>query len=148
MNNQTPEPFHIIGGMAKKIKNNLKSELHDQFCWKIRFPKNMPVDYEIVEEDDEDDVRIINPTTMAVINSDLLRTRCKFYVDVNENSVWLLPEKQYELGKDYFFVATYYDSKNQYKEICIAFTLTSEHTLRTFDQKTSKEKLGVLTGTK
>lgn len=146
VSNQIPEPLSIIGGMAKKIQNNLTSELHDQFSWKIRFPKNLPIEYEVVEDEyGEEDVRILNPTTMAVINSDNLRTRCRFYVNVDENSVWLLPEKQYELGKDYVFIATYYDSKNQKKEICLAFTLSDEHTMRTFDTKTSIEILSAIT---
>ena len=112
----------------------------------IRFPKTLPIDYEVVEDEyGEEDIRILNPTTMAVINSDNLRTRCRFYVNVDENSVWLLPEKQYELGKDYVFIATYYDSKNQKKEICLAFTLSDEHTMRTFDTKTSIEILSAIT---
>ena len=119
-----PEALQIVGDMADKIKNNVKEQVQ-QFSWKLAFPKEVVVD-EIPTED------------IMILNKRLKRLRTEFLVFPKENAISIVPQTPYKPGAEYFFWAKY-----KSKEICIAFVVTEENEMQTFDQKTSMDKLNV-----
>lgn len=124
MNNQmnNPDALLIVGDMADKIKNNVKEHVQ-QFSWKLAFPKDVVVD-EIPTED------------IMILNKNLKRLRTEFVVFPKENAISISPHTPYKPGTEYFFCAKY---KN--KEVCIAFVVTADRQMQTFDQKSSMDKL-------
>ena len=117
------ESLHITGDMANKIKNNVKEQTN-QFSWKLTFPVK------------EIDVSNIPTEGIMILNKNLKRMRSEFVIYVDENAILISPQTPYRPGQEYFFWAKY--SK---QEICVAFTVTADKKMQTFDQKTSLEKL-------
>ena len=114
--------MHIVGGMSDKIKNNVKQPTQ-QFSWKLAFPKGFSVGT-IPQED------------IALLNEDYLRLRCGFDINTEENAILVSPQTAYKPGHMYFFWVRY--SK---KDFCVAFSVTEDGEMQTFDQKTSLQKL-------
>jgi len=111
--------------MAGKIKNNVKEQIQ-QFSWKLTFPK------EVI-------VNAIPSEGIVILNKNLKRLRTEFVVYPKENAILISPQSPYKPGQEYFFWAKY-----KRKEICVAFMVTGSNELRTFDQKTSIDKLNAL----
>ena len=120
----TTEEFHVTGDLADKIKNNVKTQA-GHFSWKLKFPKKVKVD-------------ALSLNDIMIFNKRLNKMRCEFLIYTDENSVLISPHGSYKQNQEYFFWAKY----NQ-KEICVAFMLTETNELRTFDQKTSIQKLNI-----
>ena len=118
----TTETFNIVGDMADKIKNNVKEHVQ-QFSWKLTFPKDVVVDA-IPAED------------IVILNKQIKRLRSEFVIYPKENAILISPQVPYKPDQEYYFWAKY-----KKKEICVAFMLTEGNELKTFDQKTSLEKL-------
>lgn len=118
------EGFQILGDMATKIKNNVKQQVQ-QFSWKLTFPKDI-----IVGEIPTDGIMILN--------KNLNKLRTEFAIYPKENSILISPQTPYKPGQEYFFWAKYRN-----KEICIAFLVTAEKEMQTFDQKTSLDKMNL-----
>lgn len=118
------DSLHIVGDMASKIKNNVKEQIQ-QFSWKLKFPKEV-----VVKE--------ISTESVMILNRSLKRLRTEFIISPRENAISIVPQTPYKPDVEYFFWAKY-----RRKEICIAFSVTEDHEMRTFDQKTSMEKLNV-----
>lgn len=116
------DSLQIVGEMAGKIKNNVR-EQPQQFSWKLTFPK------EVAVED-------IPTEGVMILNKSLKRLRYEFTTDYRENALLISPQTPYKSGQEYFFWA-----KCRRKEICIAFVVTENGELQTYDQKTSMEKL-------
>lgn len=116
------ENFSIVGDMADKIKNNVKSQVQ-QFSWKLTFTKDVVVDD-------------IDPDRIMILNKNLKRLRTEFVVYPKENAVLISPQTPYKPGADYFFWA-----KCLRKEVCVAFIVTADNRLHAYDHQTSMEKL-------
>ena len=116
------EVLNIVGDMADKIKNNVKQQVQ-QFSWKLTFPK------EVVVDD-------IPAERIMILNKQTKRLRTEFVVYPRENAILVSPQTPYKPDEEYFFWAKY-----KKKEICIAFTVSEDHELKTSDQKASIEKL-------
>ena len=114
--------LHIIGDMADKIKNNI-TEQTQQFSWKLTFPKEVAVEG-------------IPTDGIMILNKSLKRLRCEFATYPKENALLISPQTSYKVGQEYFFWLKY-----KKKEICIAFVVSEDGVMQTYDQKTSMEKL-------
>ena len=112
------DSLSIVGEMADKIKNNVKEQVK-QFSWKMSFPKDLNV-----EE--------ISTSGIMILNKQMKRVRSEFVTYPRENAIMIAPQTQYKPDQEYFFCAKYRN-----KEICIAFTISKDHELNAFDQKTS-----------
>jgi len=115
--------LEIVGDMADKIKNNVKEELHF-FSWKLTFPKELQVD-------------TIPEKGIMILNQQMKRVRTEFTINPKENSIKIAPAHPYKPREVYFF----YAKCQRKKEICIAFVMTEDNKMQTFDQKTSREKM-------
>ena len=114
--------LEILGDLAEKIKNNVKEQV-DRFSWKLKFPKEVLVEA-IAEEN------------IMILNKNLQRMRSEFVIHKKENSILISPQAPYKPNQEYFFWAKY-----NKKEICIAFMVNDKHQMRTFDRKTSMDKM-------
>ncbi|MCL2016813.1 MAG: hypothetical protein FWG68_11275 [Defluviitaleaceae bacterium] len=123
-NEKEQESLNIIGDMAEKIKNNVKQQ-PTRFSWKLKFPKDI-------------EVATIPETAVMLLNRNLKRLRCEFTNISAENAILISPHSPYKTNREYFFWAKY-----NTKEICVAFVLSENNTMQTFDRKTSMEKLNV-----
>ena len=116
------DTLHIVGDMADKIKNNVKKQVQ-QFSWKMKFPKDIPVNE-------------IQTEGIMLLNKQLKRVRCEFVNYPSENAIMLVPQTPYKTDQEYFFWA-----KFRNKEVCIAFVISEDRKVQTFDRKTSMDKL-------
>jgi len=126
--------INIVGDMADKIQNNVTGEEPHRFAWKLAFPKSMMV--EAIPTED-----------IVILNKDLQRLRTEFVVDGSANAIFISPRTPYKEGQEYYFWAKHWHKQSGKwikKEICIAFVITEEDELQTFDQKTSMAMLSEL----
>jgi len=110
--------------MADKIRNNVKKG-KKQFSWKLTFPKGVALDE-------------MNENGIMILNRNLKRLRTEFTINTEENAISISPQTPYKAGCEYFFWAKY-----KKKEICVAFTIGTNHEMQTYDHKTSMDKLTV-----
>ncbi|MCL1988029.1 MAG: hypothetical protein FWG64_08690 [Firmicutes bacterium] len=121
---ETQDHLNIVGDMAEKIKNNVNQQ-PTRFSWKLKFPNDI-------------EVATIPETSVMLLNRNLKRLRCEFKNISAENAILISPHFPYKPNKEYFFWAKY-----KTKEICVAFVLSENNTMQTFDRKTSMSKLNV-----
>ena len=117
------DTLQIIGDMADKIKNNVSASAN-QFSWQLKFPKEIKTE-------------TLQTDKLMLLNKDLKRLLCDFTVSAETNTVTLSPKYPYIFGEEYYFWAKVTGKK----EICVAFTVTSDNRLHAFDQKVSHEKI-------
>ena len=120
---ETPA-LQIVGDMADKIRNNVKEQTQ-QFSWKLTFPVDVVVDD-------------ISQEAIMILNKNLHRLRTEFVIYPEENAILISPQTPYKPGQEYFFWAKYLK-----RELCVAFRVTAEGEMQTFDQKASMSKLNI-----
>jgi hypothetical protein len=126
--------INIVGNAANRIKNNVSGDEPQRFSWRLTFPKSV-----IVEAIPAEDI--------VILNKNLQRVRTEFVVDGKSNSIFISPRTPYKEGQEYYFWVKHWAKQSGKwirKEICIAFVVTEEDELRTFDQQTSMAMLGEL----
>ena len=114
--------LNIVGDMADKIKNNVKEQVQ-QFGWKLTFGKDV-------------DVNDMPTEGIMILNRHLKRLRTEFTIHHEENSILISPSYPYKPDQEYFFCAKY-----RKRELYIAFTITEDNRMQTYDQKTSMDMI-------
>ena len=117
----TDKTLSVIGGLAEVIKNNVK-ESPKHFSWLIKVPRKIPV--EELEN------------SMMIFNNQLQRVQTTIEAKPKGNMVSVTPLHAYTPMEEYYFWA-----KFGQRIVCIAFYISEDNVMQTFDLPTSREKL-------